>query len=170
MVSAISEPSFVIGMFPSARSVDEPGGLEEERRLCYVAITRAKKDLHITSARNRLLYGRPMDCAVSRFLKEIPDECLEKTAVAPPPVFQRPRKTLADRHILKDAVTSTPRRPTAPAHKVNYTVGMKVRHSTFGEGTVVAVVPMATDSMLTVSFAAVGEKKLMANFAKMQIL
>jgi len=161
---------FEEGLFPSMRSVEEPGGVEEERRLCYVAITRAKKDLHITSARNRLIFGRPTDCAVSRFLKEIPEDCVEKYVEPAPQVFQRPRKTLADRHILKDAVTSIPQRPTAPAQRVNYTVGMRVRHKAFGEGTVVEVTPMASDCMITVSFPSVGEKKLMTNFAKLEIL
>ena len=161
---------FEEGLFPSARSVEEPGGLEEERRLCYVAITRAKKDLHVVSVRNRLMFGRPMDCTVSRFLKEIPETCLEKTVDPAPTPFQRPKRTLADRHILKDPVTSTPRHNPAPAQKVNYTVGMRIRHKVFGEGTVKGVTPMASDCMLTVQFDKVGEKKLMTNYVKLEVL
>ncbi len=161
---------FEEGMFPSARSVEEPGGLEEERRLCYVAITRAKRELHIISTRNRLIFGRPMDCMVSRFLKEIPQDCIETRVAPPPEAFKRQVKTLADRHILKDAVTSTPVRPKVPAQKVDYSVGMRIRHKVFGEGTVTAVTPMATDCMLTVAFDTVGEKKLMTNYVKLEIL
>lgn len=161
---------FEEGMFPSARSVEEPGGVEEERRLCYVAITRAKRELHIISTRNRLIFGRPMDCMVSRFLKEIPEDCLETHLAPPQEPFKRPTRTLADRHILKDAVTSTPVKPKASAAKVNYTVGMRIRHKVFGEGTVTAVTPMATDCMLTVQFDRVGSKKLMTNYVKLEII
>ncbi|MBQ4323599.1 MAG: hypothetical protein IJC19_06645, partial [Clostridia bacterium] len=87
-----------------------------------------------------------------------------------PEVFQRPRKTLADRHILKDAVTITPQHRPVPTQKVNYTVGMRIRHKVFGEGTVTSVTPMATDCMLSVAFDRVGEKKLMTNYVKLEIL
>ncbi|MBP3301138.1 MAG: UvrD-helicase domain-containing protein [Clostridia bacterium] len=161
---------FEEGLFPSARSVEEVDGLEEERRLCYVAITRAKKDLHIISVRNRLVFGHPMDCAVSRFLKEIPQQCLEMTVEPAPTPFQRPKRTLADRHILKDPVTSIPPHRPAETRKVNYAVGMRIRHKVFGEGTVKAVIPMASDCMLTVQFDTAGEKKLMTNYVKLEVL
>lgn len=160
---------FEEGLFPSSRSLDEEGGIEEERRLCYVALTRAKKDLHIVSVRNRLMYGRPNECTVSRFLKEIPDELLEKTVEPPRETFQVPRKTIADRQILKNTVTSIPRKAT-PSEKINYTVGMRVRHKIFGEGTVKAVAPMGSDCMLTVVFDTVGEKKLMTNYIVLEVL
>ncbi len=161
---------FEEGMFPSARSVEEPGGVEEERRLCYVAITRAKRDLHITTVRNRLIFGRPTDCMESRFLKEIPAECTETRAAPASEPYQRPRKTLADRKILTNTVTSIPTQPKAQTSKVNYSVGMRIRHKVFGEGTVTAVTPMATDCMLSVAFDTVGEKKLMTNYVKLEIL
>ncbi len=161
---------FEEGMFPSARSVEEPGGVEEERRLCYVAITRAKRELHITSARNRLIFGRPTDCMESRFLKEIPADCTETRVAPAPEPLRRPRKTLADRKILTNTVTSIPTQPKAPAAKVHYAVGMRIRHKVFGEGTVTAVTPMATDCMLAVAFDTVGEKKLMTNYVKLEIL
>ena len=157
-------------IFPSARSVEEPGGVEEERRLCYVAITRAKRELHIISTRNRLMFGRPKDCIASRFLKEIPNDCIETRVAPPKEAFQPPKRTLADRPIFKNAVTSIPTQPKAPAQKVPYNVGMRIRHKIFGEGTVTAVVPMATDCMLTVAFDVVGEKKLLTNYAKLEIL
>jgi DNA helicase-2/ATP-dependent DNA helicase PcrA len=144
--------------------------VEEERRLCYVAITRAKRELHIISTRNRLMFGRTKDCIASRFLKEIPADCMEsKTAPMAQP-FQRPKKTLADRAILKNTVTSIPTQPKPPQQKLQYTVGMRIRHKVFGEGTVTAVIPMATDCMLTVTFDSVGEKKLMTNYVKLEIL
>ena len=157
-------------IFPSARSVEEAGGVEEERRLCYVAITRAKRELHIISTRNRLMFGRTKDCIASRFLKEIPSECMETKAAPISQPFQRPKKTLADRPLFKNTVTSIPSQPKAPPQKVNYTAGMRIRHKVFGEGTVTSVVPMATDCMLTVAFDTVGEKKLMTNYVKLEIL
>ena len=161
---------FEEGTFPSARSVEEDGGIEEERRLCYVAITRAKRDLHIISARNRLVFGRPIDCMVSRFLKEIPADCVEKEMAPAPQVFRKPVKTLADRHILKNTVTSIPSQSKPATQRVSYTVGMRVRHKIFGEGTVTSVTPMASDCMISVAFDSVGEKKLMTNYVKMEIL
>ncbi len=157
-------------IFPSARSVGEPEGVEEERRLCYVAITRAKRELHIISTRNRLMFGRPKDCIASRFLLEIPAECMETYTEPPKEPFRRPIRPLSERPIFKNTVTSIPSQPKAPAQKSNYTVGMRIRHKVFGEGTVTAVVPMATDCMLTVAFDAVGEKKLMTNYVKLEIL
>ncbi len=158
-------------IFPSARSVCEEDGVEEERRLCYVAITRAKRELHILSTRNRLLFGSVKDCIVSRFLKEIPDDCLESRMAPPRESVQRPTRTpLSQRPILKNSVTSMPQRPKPAAQQVNYSVGMRIRHKVFGEGTVRAVTPMATDCMLTVAFDTVGEKKLMTNYVKLEIL
>ena len=158
-------------IFPSARSVEEAGGVEEERRLCYVAITRAKRDLHIISTRNRMMFGGFRDCMVSRFLKEIPSDCLESRAAAVREPVQRPqRKPLSQRPIFANTVTSMPQKPSQPTQKTNYAVGMRIRHKVFGEGTVCGVTPMATDCMLTVSFDTVGEKKLMTNYVKLEIL
>ena len=72
------------GIFPGARSIGEPEEIEEERRLCYVAMTRAKKKLYITAARQRMLFGRTSANRISRFVEEIPEENLEKTADAAP--------------------------------------------------------------------------------------
>lgn len=161
---------FEEGLFPSGRSLEEAGGLEEERRLCYVAITRAKRELHIISTRNRMIFGRPMGCMPSRFLKEIPEDCIEKQVDPPRTTYQPQRQALRNRHILMDAVTSVPRAPQSDSSKVQYTAGMRIRHKVFGEGTVTAVAPMASDCMLTVTFDKVGEKKLMTNYVKLEIL
>ena len=161
---------FEEGMFPSPRSVEEPGGLEEERRLCYVAITRAKKDLHMISTRSRVTFGRAINGTPSRFLEEIPEECLDKRRENIETIRKPVKVPLSERHILKDAVTSVPKRPDAPARKVSYAVGMRIRHKVFGEGLITAVTPMASDCMLTVEFDGVGPKKLMTNYVKLEIL
>ncbi|MBO5248269.1 MAG: UvrD-helicase domain-containing protein [Clostridia bacterium] len=173
-------------IFPSARSVGEDGGLEEERRLCYVAITRAKRELHILSTRSRMIFGRPIECIVSRFLDEIPDDCMEKKIPTPKESCHRPVKSLNDRPFLKNigiggtSIGGTggfgakgsgrSAAPSPSASKTSYAVGMRIRHKVFGEGTVTAVTPMASDCMLSVSFDAVGEKKLMTNYVKLEIL
>ncbi len=158
-------------IFPSSRSAEEPGGVEEERRLCYVAITRAKRELHIISTRNRLMFGGIRDCMVSRFLKEIPKDCLESRTAPPREPVQHPqRKPLSQRPIFTNAVTSMPTQPKPASQQVNYSVGMRIRHKVFGEGVIRGVTPMATDCMLTVAFDTVGEKKLMTNYVKLEIL
>lgn len=161
---------FEEGIFPSSRSVGEDGGIEEERRLCYVAITRAKQNLHIVSVHNRMMFGTMKDCVVSRFLEEIPEEYLDKKIEQPPEPFRKPVKTLADRHILKDAVTSLPHEPTKSQSAPRYEVGQRIRHKIFGEGVITGLTPMATDCMICARFDKVGEKKLMANYVKLEVL
>ncbi|MBO5035619.1 MAG: UvrD-helicase domain-containing protein [Clostridia bacterium] len=160
---------FEEGLFPSAMSVNEPGGLEEERRLCYVAITRARKQLFITSVRSRMLYGTPRPAIPSRFLKEIPPELITEVhhiqQEIQPPV--RRSKPMHERALLTNAVTVIPKSKDT---KTSYRAGQKVKHKVFGEGVLVSVTEMSSDSLLEVDFATAGKKKLMANFAKLMII
>ena len=160
---------FEEGLFPSAMSVNEPGGLEEERRLCYVAITRARKQLFITSVRSRMLYGTPRPAIPSRFLKEIPPELITEVQhiqqEIQPPV--RRSKPMHERALLTHAVTVIPKSKDT---KTSYRAGQKVKHKVFGEGVLVSVTEMSSDSLLEVDFATAGKKKLMANFAKLTII
>lgn len=164
---------FEEGLFPSSQSIDEPDGVEEERRLCYVAMTRAKRKLYITGARTRMLYGRTNDCIPSRFLKEIPEKLTETTQVKAPEhksSFEQQReKILRNRFdFVKNTGTENvvPKRVKASV----YEKGMRVNHKIFGQGTVTDVLAMTSDTMLTVVFDSVGQKKLMANYAKLEIL
>lgn len=117
------------------------------------------------------MFGHPLPCTPSRFVKEIPEDCMDKKVELPKEVFQRPKKqSLSDRRILSDVVTSVPQRVAPPSTKVNYNEGMRIRHKVFGDGTVTGVTPMASDCMLTVRFDTVGEKKLMTNYVKLEIL
>ncbi len=158
---------FEEGLFPSERSIWEDGGEEEERRLCYVAITRARKILYMTSAKLRMRFGTVRPSMPSRFYKEIPQQLIEaqesrpaaKTFAAPAPY--RPPQTA---HIPADIFGSKPK-----SAECRYQPGMRVMHRVFGAGTVKTATPMASDTMLEVEFAA-GTKKLMANYAKMEIL
>lgn len=164
---------FEEGLFPSSQSVGEPDGIEEERRLCYVAMTRAKRKLYITGAQTRMLYGQTNACIPSRFLKEIPEELTDVVRARVPE-----HKTSAERQrerIIRhrqDFVRNTATKTVVPKHEKTsvYEKGMKVRHKIFGQGTVVDVLAMTSDTMLTVVFETVGQKKLMANYAKLEIL
>lgn len=161
---------FEEGLFPSAMSVNEPGGIEEERRLCYVAITRARKQLYITSVRSRMLYGTPRPAVPSRFLKEIPEELITEVQhiqqEKPTPV--RHSKPMHERAIFTNSVGVMPQ--TKSEKTGSYKVGQRVKHKVFGEGTILGVTEMSSDSLIEVEFTTAGKKKLMANFAKLTIL
>ena len=147
------------GLFPGMRAIGEPEEMEEERRLCYVAMTRAKESLTITYAKQRMLYGRTTVNHRSRFVDEIPKECVtggedrrpQRREAAPAP--RKPRQ----RH---DTLLAA--RPQAAA---SYQAGDMVLHDAFGEGMVISVAKMGNDAMLEIAFDRVGTKKLMANYA-----
>ena len=163
------------GLFPHARAADDAAELEEERRLCYVGITRAQSQLVLTSAARRRTFGEYRDTDPSRFLREIPDELLE-TVVSPQ---VRGRRIPA--HGRQRAGRGRVPRPAvdAPAttffdyagedQSVGYVrPGMRVRHPAFGIGTVASVEPLAGDVKLTVRFDAAGSKKLLGRYAKLE--
>ena len=154
------------GIFPGMRAIGEQEEIEEERRLCYVAITRAKKRLTITSARQRMLYGHTTVNRRSRFLEEIPPELLlQKAAARPQPIY---------------AATSyqpkqTPTRPTASfvtkpkAAAPEFAKGDMIQHDTFGRGMILSVLKMGNDAMLEIAFDQIGTKRLMANAAAIRM-
>ena len=171
-------------LFPSIRSYDD-GEIEEERRLMYVGITRAKEKLYLTRAEQRLLYGATRFKQPSRFLEELPGEYVEKIDTLP----KREAKSVYGGRVgysdfgfsgasgfgVKSSYLGAPSRKsaprTAPAKEskpaVSFKVGDRVRHSTFGEGTVLSATPMGGDQMLEVDFP-VGKKKIMAKFAPIE--
>ncbi len=182
-------PGMEDGVFPGMASIYDPSEMEEERRLCYVGITRARECLYLTRAGCRMLYGQTTRNMPSRFLRDIPAELLDAPQQESSPYIRRggadrgrqtERIVPADRHVAFPAaassqrfsngfgnttgVRSTPKVATsAPA----FQVGDAVVHGTFGNGTVIAVKPMANDSLLSIQFETIGVKKLMANFAKL---
>ncbi len=155
------------GLFPSARSnTDED--IEEERRLCYVAITRAKKTLYVTQARSRTLFGKTSPAFPSRFFKEIPSEYLKEVGTP----INRVENRAAEVYSRSKSFAETYQKP-APAKTQNisgglFTTGDRVSHPKFGEGTVVAVTPFERDALLEISFDSVGTKRLMAAYAKLK--
>ncbi|MBO4934149.1 MAG: UvrD-helicase domain-containing protein [Clostridia bacterium] len=161
-------------LFPSMRSYDD-GEIEEERRLMYVGVTRAREKLYLTRAEQRLLYGATRFKRPSRFLEELPREYVEKTDTLPKRTvkadfgdfFGVARSTYAP----KRPPAGRPPRPSAsasaPKAGKTFSVGDRVKHAAFGEGTVVSAMPMGNDTLLEVNFT-VGKKKIMANFAPIE--
>ena len=166
------------GLFPGTRSLGDPDEMEEERRLCYVAITRAKQTLCVSYARQRMLYGRTNSCLPSRFLDELPEQCVERAGVTPrrqeQERYERPRSSIygddgwyrpsAPAKPAKDysSITQTLKKPKQGAA---FAKGDMVMHKAFGKGMVLTVLPMGGDALLEIAFDGVGTKRLMANAA-----
>ena len=158
---------FEDGLFPGMRAIGDREEMEEERRLCYVAITRAKKSLTISHARMRMIYGRTASALPSRFLQEIPESCIVKRGGYRPQV-QESRRESYEKHISKShAYFSSAIRAQAasgaPAPEFNK--GDMVMHAAFGKGMVLSVIKMGGDALLEVAFDDIGTKKLMAKAA-----
>lgn len=157
------------GIFPGNQSIyGGPEEIEEERRLAYVALTRAKNNLTITKASTRMLFGSTGRNPESRFLGEIPKEFCDISAEMG---FSGYGSTYsyASKPIARQTSTFNFKSETKAAG-ANYRVGMAVEHRVFGEGIIMSVVKMSDDCMLEVNFKGVGTKKLMANFAKLKII
>ncbi len=158
------------GIFPSSRSFGDDSEIEEERRLCYVGITRAKKNLFITGAKTRTLFGRTSYNPPSRFLKEIPDNLvtfsMEKAAIpkfASDSFYSAPSSTA-----MKSAMLDTPKKPSpSPASTVDFSAGDKVMHRKFGKGTILSVQNVGKDTLLKISFEA-GEKNILSSYAPIE--
>jgi DNA helicase-2/ATP-dependent DNA helicase PcrA len=160
---------FIVGaeenIFPSYRSMFDPDEIEEERRLAYVAITRAKRRLYALSAKERLFFGQTQRNKLSRFIREIPPE-LTNIVTEDAPVFVKPAR-VKEVYVPSDGFT---RKKPEPASNVTFADGERVRHKIFGEGTVIDVNAMGGDYLLEIMFDKVGTKKIMANFAKVEKL
>ena len=162
------------GLFPSSRATTSAEELEEERRLCYVAITRAKLTLTITYARQRMLYGHTTYGRPSRFLSEIPPDCVDAPAPKPQPAYEPQRSSLYgdyDRYTPASGQRREKRREYSSlgakpqGAKVQFAKGDMVVHRAFGRGMVLSVLPMGNDALLEIAFDEIGTKRLMANTA-----
>ena len=163
---------FEDGLFPGMRAIGDAEEMEEERRLCYVAITRAKQSLSISYARQRMIYGRTAAALPSRFLKEIPDECIVKKGGYSAPRSQgysdvcgqrAPSRNPAVKRHIPDASVTLSYAGKAPALELN--PGDMVLHAAFGKGMVLSVVKVGGDALLEIAFDDIGTKRLMANTA-----
>ena len=154
---------FEDGLFPGMRAIGDAEEMEEERRLCYVAITRAKQSLTISYARQRMPYGRTSAAPPSRFLKEIPEECVVKkggyrvaqpSAIPAAPQPRRPKYNTGNTMASQSA---------APVLDLN--PGDMIQHAAFGRGMVLSVMKMGGAALLEIAFDDIGTKKLMAKTA-----
>ncbi|MCG7571883.1 DNA helicase II [Pseudoalteromonas sp. CNC9-20] len=146
------------GMFPSQQSQEESGRLEEERRLCYVGMTRAMDKLYITHAESRRLYGQEKYHSPSRFLREMPEDCVEeirvKTKISAP----------------QQANRFSPSLTQAAFADSGFSLGQRVLHAKFGEGTVLNYEGAGPQSRVQVNFDDVGSKWLVTAYARLQAI
>ena len=164
------------GLFPSARSADSEEDIEEERRLAYVAVTRARNMLYLTSASRRMLFGQTQHNVTSRFIKEIGREKIYKNdnaAVVKGKIEEKDNAVTEVRSSSLQQQLAREKRQSGAAVKqaaATYETGERVSHSIFGEGTITSVKKMSNDFMLEIAFEKVGTKKIMANYAKLKKL
>ena len=166
------------GLFPHSRSAEDDDELEEERRLCYVGMTRARRQLVLTGAARRRVFGEYQSCEPSRFLDEIPATLMERITPAPSPRYD---SAFAHSHYefrtnpygRKGSSRSKEREATYAYENEDQSAtgvrtGMRVRHAQFGVGSVIAVEEHNDDMKITVRFVSVGVKKLLAKYAKLE--
>lgn len=167
-------PGMEDNIFPSFQTLMNPDDIEEERRLAYVAITRAKRELIVTHVRERMMNGRTSANALSRFIAEIPGECLDvvEEPVQSSELRQRmPRlpKMKPINHFVEETkrpVSALEKKaPVKPA--AAFSAGERVRHQTFGEGMILSARPMGADILYEIAFESAGTKKLMATYARL---
>ena len=154
------------GLFPSLQAIGESRQMEEERRLAYVAITRAKRRLTITSARQRMVFGQTAPHRVSRFVDEIPSEHIDRPYTEFRPTWFDAADETRPAQARKKPVRSTlqfSRQPQAPLPDIRE--GDRVVHKSFGSGTIRAMTPMGGDHLVEIDFDTEGRKKLMLRAA-----
>lgn len=150
------------GRFPSEMSLKEHGGLEEERRLMYVAITRARKYLYISMAQQRMLHGQTQFGVVSRFVDEIPDELMRTLSSTTPKYISSQQKTF-----YSFEPSNAERESNSFA---GYRIGQNVRHAKFGTGVIIDAVDKGESARLTINFGKQGIKDLDTQFAKLEVI
>lgn len=166
------------GLFPGNQSIyGGPEEIEEERRLAYVAITRARRKLYAISADMRMIYGTTSRNKRSRFLEEIPETLCEQVAArrsyaatAVPSRTPTAVRTPSAQAYNYSNVFRKPEKPAPATGGQSYSAGMRVEHKTFGQGLILKTIPMGNDAMLEIAFDTVGTKKIMAGYAKLKIL
>lgn len=180
-------PGMEEGIFPGNQSMFSEEDLEEERRLAYVGITRAKKKLYLISSQQRMLYGQTSRNMPSRFLREIPSSVIDDQSVVArrSTGFTTPRTAYANASRNELGYSSHNKigsytQSSSSAHKfgqagnaaqknnIDFKVGDTVCHKSFGTGTVLTVTPMGGDMLLEVAFDKTGTKKMMANYARLE--
>lgn len=177
------------GLFPSYRSIGETRELEEERRLCYVGITRAREYLYMTCAEQRTIFGSTSCNKISRFIEEIPEDLVEKQGVEETKAKEREWTYGGNNSSTTTYVSKISTSKVTPAYQFRtaesflntivakpvttdlsqYKVGQTIFHKKFGEGVITDIAPEEDDLKLDISFEKVGHKRLMAKFANLEI-
>ena len=180
---------FVVGLeenlFPSMMSGESQENLEEERRLFYVAITRAKERLFLSFASTRFKWGQLTDCQPSRFISELDDKFLEKHELTPKKKEYASHKIYAKTKYKKKTYSPTTKKFVTPKNLTNINraknilinesdlskikTGMQVKHGRFGEGKVIAISGDGSNKKATVFFTGIGQKELLLKFAKLEL-
>ncbi len=166
-------PGIEDGIFPGMQSVYNPEELEEERRLCYVALTRAKKNLYLYNVAHRMIFGQTARNKPSRFISDIPEDLVERkddTFVTNHTERLTPKemaKKSADAGRSIGISAMKKRAVSSSGAKTTFAAGDSVNHKVFGRGTVVSASPMGNDTLVEVAFDKAGTKKIMANFSKL---
>ncbi|MGD8640862.1 MAG: 3'-5' exonuclease, partial [Gammaproteobacteria bacterium] len=140
------------GLFPHERSIEEPGRLEEERRLCYVAITRARQQLILSHAESRRLYGSESYPAPSRFIREIPNDLINEVRI---------QGSVSSPSRLSDFDEAEP--------AAEFYLGQRVSHAKFGEGVVLNYEGHGPNARIQVNFNDVGSKWLVVAYANLEV-
>ncbi len=159
---------FIAGMeeriFPGVRSIGDPESLDEERRLCYVAMTRAQEKLYITKTEERFMYGKTEHSVPSRFWNEIPEEYVEDVSPKKKNIFEFVHEKAKKNNI---PAWNTPEK-AAKKSSDGYNVGDRVKHNVFGEGTVLKLDSNKSATVLKIQFDTAGVKTILAEFAKLE--
>jgi DNA helicase-2/ATP-dependent DNA helicase PcrA len=164
------------GLFPHSRSSEDVEELEEERRLCYVGMTRARSKLVLTGAARRRIFGEYQNSEPSRFIDEVPSQLVERIAPSFTPPGERAYQSNFYEFRTNPYARRRPREPE-PVYAyededqstgLNLRPGMRVRHPQFGVGSVISIEPLSDDTKLVVRFAAVGQKTLRAKYARLE--
>jgi len=183
-------PGWEEGVFPGSAVIYDPSQVEEERRLAYVAITRAREELYVCNAESRMIFGSTSRNKISRFAEEIPEELVERSrsreyGYRSAPLMPTFGTGAGEGHgapVSAAAVRQSVRagqagefaaqvykpNPVKPAPAGTYKPGDTVKHKTFGTGMILTATPMANDTLLEIAFDKVGTKKLFANFARLE--
>ncbi len=164
------------GLIPHNRSLNEPEEMEEERRLFYVGLTRAKNRVYLVRAEQRSLYGNLQDSIPSRFIEDIPDELLKQEGLRRRGAGRFARSSQSDRwedvetRTLRTYSSPPPNIPSASLVEQRFKAGMRVRHQLWEEGLVIDSRLQDGDEIVTVAFDSVGFKRLMASLANLEII
>lgn len=166
---------FMTGMeedlFPSGRMGADADDIEEERRLCYVAITRAKEKLYVSRALSRFKFGQRIPCDESRFMREIPGEFVDDLSSVPMKAESKlERMGISIKPERKTIIHKPVENDTPAMGTYNFKPGDRVMHRKFGEGSVISSQAFGKDAIVDIMFDSVGQKRLMAAFAKLELV